>query len=283
MENNQVLSFTEYSIWTNSYGMNSLSVRKNFYGKEGWCPFCKRQASTVFSKSGSAVYDFGPWRELIRTVYQCSCGWWQFKYYSYLEEENVFKDWDERFYNSQLKNFSVGDKDIPINILRSYLYENEDKIYGIHDKKMEELVASIFKEHFNCEVELVGKSHDGGIDLILIESEAPIIVQVKRRKKPNKTEGVKEIRDLLGAAAIKGRNKCIFVTTADHFSKEAINSRNQVIENKFVELFELYDYGKFFDILKMYNKNVQQPWETLIKFQDDLPKEIERMNLLRKT
>lgn len=29
---------------------------------------------------------------------------------------------------------------------------------------MKELTQEVFKEHYNCEVELVGKSHDGGKD-----------------------------------------------------------------------------------------------------------------------
>lgn len=33
---------------------------------------------------------------------------------------------------------------------------------------MEELVASIFRDHYDCEVQVVGKSNDGGVDLILI-------------------------------------------------------------------------------------------------------------------
>lgn len=83
---------------------------------------------------------------------------------------------------------------------------------------MEKLVASIFRKHFLCEMKEVGKSHDGGIDLIMIESENPTIIQVKGRKTSSRTESVKEIRDLLGATLPPGSSNCIFVTTADHFS-----------------------------------------------------------------
>ena len=49
------------------------------------------------------------------------------------------------------------------------------------------------------EARLVGKTNDGGVDLILLESDAPILVQVKRRKRAEKTEGVVVIRDAQSA------------------------------------------------------------------------------------
>jgi hypothetical protein len=48
---------------------------------------------------------------------------------------------------------------------------------------MEELVASVLPEHFACTAHVVGKTNDGGVDLILIDADEPIIVQVKRRTK----------------------------------------------------------------------------------------------------
>lgn len=47
---------------------------------------------------------------------------------------------------------------------------------------MEELVASVFRDFYECEVEVVGKSNDGGVDVIVIDSDNPIMVQVKRRR-----------------------------------------------------------------------------------------------------
>lgn len=194
MNKELILNYCDYYIFKNQYGMNSPnSKHENYYGTLGWCPFCSKDATRLFKKLDSFTYDFGPWREIHETVWQCDCGWWQLDFYSYMEDEFQYKDWDKTVYSSELIKFFIGDKDIPIKILRSYLEKHEEKVYQINSKKMEELVASVFREHFQCEVKEVGKSHDGGVDLIMIESDKPTIIQVKRRKSPSRTEAVKEI------------------------------------------------------------------------------------------
>lgn len=273
MNKQTILDYSEYSIFRTEYGLNSQkSKHENYYDKIGWCPFCSKDAFKLNSKSDSFTYEFGPWREISEKVWQCECGWWQIYFYSYIEEESIYKDWYETVYSSQLKKFSIGDRNIPIKILRSYLEKHEEKIFQINDKRMEELVASIFREHFQCDVKEVGKSHDGGVDLIMIESDKPTIIQVKRRKSPTKTENVKEIRDLLGATLLSESKRCIFVTTADHFSKDAINSRNAAIRKNIVESFELFDYRSFLDMLHLYKTDVSETWKQFLQFEANLPK-----------
>jgi hypothetical protein len=43
---------------------------------------------------------------------------------------------------------------------------------------------SVFKDYFDCEVIHCGRSHDGGIDLILISADEPTVIQVKPRENP---------------------------------------------------------------------------------------------------
>lgn len=40
----------------------------------------------------------------------------------------VDKDWYKSVYSSQLKKFTISDKNIPINTLSSYLEKHEDKV-----------------------------------------------------------------------------------------------------------------------------------------------------------
>ena len=82
----------------------------------------------------------------------------------------------------------------------------------------------------DCEIKLVGKSHDGGKDLILLNGENQTFVQVKRRTQANKVEGVSCIRDLIGASIIGEAKACVFVTTANHFSKPAQDAAKKVVE-----------------------------------------------------
>lgn len=270
---NIILDYSEYSKSTAEYGLNSnRSSYEHFHGKYGWCPFCKKNIEKVCEKSTSFTYDFGPWRELFERAWQCTCGWWQVDFYSYMEEEDSYKDWYKSIYNAQLKKFNIGSNEIPVETLRSYINQNPDKIYDINDKKMEQLVASVFRDHFNCDVIEVGKSHDGGIDLIMIDSDIPTMIQVKRRLSKNKVESVKEIRDLLGATILNESKNCMFVTTADHFSKEAVNSRDQAIRINAVETFELYDYHRFYNMLNMTSTSVNEEWKKYLQYEKNLPK-----------
>ena len=52
MENQEVLDYSEYSIFKTEYGMNS-SDKEYFYGKVGFCPFCKKQAIQIDRTSNS--------------------------------------------------------------------------------------------------------------------------------------------------------------------------------------------------------------------------------------
>lgn len=60
-----------------------------------------------------------------------------------------------------LRKYETNSKDAAIKALNDYIYNNPSKIYDIHHKKMEELTKSVFQEYYNCEAEMIGKSHDG--------------------------------------------------------------------------------------------------------------------------
>ena len=55
---------------------------------------------------------------------------------------------------------------VPLNELREHLLKHYDARYDIHPRKLEELVADIFRNHGH-RVELTSFSKDGGIDLFL--------------------------------------------------------------------------------------------------------------------
>lgn len=247
------------------YGLNTGDNRR-FFGVLGRCPFCDANSRLVETKSDAFQTTFGPWRDMSEKVWQCGCGWWQVEFYSYLEEEGYWKDWHQSVYSAQLKRYEINSNIVPISILRDYLVNHGDDIYNISDRKMEELVASVFRDHFLCEVKEVGKSHDGGIDLIMINSDKPFMIQVKRRRSPSKAEAVKEIRDLLGATLLNNGNDCIFVTTADHFSNDAKNACNQAIDKGIVNSYQLFDYPSFLEMQKLHAREPSSKWRNLLQF-----------------
>lgn len=157
-------------------------------------------------------------------VTQCPiCGWWEYVYSNNSDAIiDCIRARNLEIKTAILRKYDVDSKHVPIQILNDYISKKPDRIYSIHHKKMEELVQTIFSNFYNCEVELVGKSHDGGKDLIMINSDRPTIIQVKRRTQADKVEPVSSIRELLGVTLLSESSSCIFVTTADHFSSMAI-------------------------------------------------------------
>lgn len=241
--------------------------QETFYNKRGWCPFCLIETPKVHHNP-EARYDIWPggafWE--IESVWSCpTCGWWEHEFYRETDApQESLKIWEVEVNSAILRKYEVGDKSVPIEVLKDYIVENPDKIFSIHDKKMEELVASVFREHHNCTVEIVGKACDGGIDLILIDSDVPTLIQVKRRTNPSAVESVSVIRELLGATLLAGSNKCIFVTTANHFSNPAKDAANEALKRSFVKTYDLIDCEKFFAIMNLYKKDDYISWTKLL-------------------
>lgn len=130
---------------------------------------------------------------------------------------------------------------------------------------MERLVQSVFRDHFQTDVKHIGKSHDGGVDLLMLLGENPYILQVKRRKSPGKTEGVSCIRELLGATLLNGGKNSIFVTTADHFSSAAKNAAQNAVTKSIVNSFDLINGPDFISMLNQHPLPKAKRWEPYLK------------------
>jgi hypothetical protein len=103
--------------------------------------------------------------------------------------------------------------------------------------------------------------------LFYVESHQPTAIQVKRRKSPDSVEPVSSIRDLLGATLLSQSTKAIFVTTADHFSKEATSAAKLASELKLVQSFELFDFNSFVSLLNLISTNESPPWQSFVNIQ----------------
>jgi len=269
-----ILDYSNYITQYESYGLNSGARKKDdesiFFHKRGFCPFCNKEIQQVYTKpevNPQSLLD----AELhkVHTVHVCECGWWEHTFYSFLDGINndEFKDWGFEIDSAILRKFDIASKTVPLDCLQKYITSHNDEIYKIHHKQMEYLVRDILSEHFACEAHVVGKSHDGGIDVIAIESDSSFAIQVKRRTKPGKVESVSGIRELIGAIGLQEEHyeKCMFVTTADHFSPDAIKARDMALRKNKVQQFELIDVHTLISILKLCKTNDHHPWENLIK------------------
>jgi hypothetical protein len=239
-----------------------------FYSNNQICPICKTKLEIIYSADSGTLYpDWldGSFREY-ENVYKCqSCGWWEYRYNNSSDAMLEFTRLQEtKIRTAILKEYEISDKNVPIITLENYIRKNPDKIYHIHHKKMEELTQSIFSDFYNCDVELVGKSADGGIDLLYIESDNPKVVQVKRRTKPDAVESASYIRELLGATLLKDSRACTFVTTADHFSKQAKKHAIEAVKKNIVDEIELIDFHRFVDMLKLTKTKDEKLWKKFL-------------------
>src|ERR1044072_3699337 len=170
-----------------------------FFSKRGVCPYCRIEVPAVFRDAhGPVPPDFSVnvgWGAV--AVWACSAGgWWE------LQEDTGMELWEQSssqttLLHAILASFDPTSVSTPVSVMRSAVRKNPGLLHKIHPRKLEELVASIFSDFFACEVQHVGKSNDGGIDLVLVNSDSPTLVQVKRRQDPRPAESVATVREFL--------------------------------------------------------------------------------------
>ena len=151
---------------------------------------------------------------------------------------------------------------MPIAALRETLTKSPSLLHEIHPIKCEELVGAVLRDHMDCEVKHVGRTGDGGIDLILISGSTQFVVQVKRRVDPQSTEGIVPIRELIGAMILGEHKNGIFVSTSKTFSKAAKLAASVVpAKTKNIEKLELIDCRTFVELLHLTGPQITQPWQ----------------------
>ena len=234
-----------------------------FFSRRGFCPSCQLEAKTVFYKSAHYHDDY-----YSEQIWECEkCGWWegsgQFNA-EYRPHSNLQRVADIFLYHSLVKRFNESSPNLPLKALLRELNAKQQLLYGIHPKKMEEIAQYALGQFFSCDVSHVGKSGDGGIDLVLILKDEPILVQVKRRTKSEAVESVSTVRDILGAMFIQNSRKGIIVSTANHFSKPSHKIKDELLENGKLEYFDLIDYDKFMSILDLIRKPNMEPWREIV-------------------
>jgi restriction system protein len=250
--------------------MRTVSEQYRFY-QNGVCPHCEATAPVVHYLEDCGV----PGLPQSAWARSCSCGWWE------IERLAVFGpdvgvdadgyDWAHaaRFFRvGILRSFHPQDRQLPVSALREALSKKPDLVYSIHHRKMEELVASVMADFVgNCEVELCGRSGDGGIDLILIIADTTFAIQVKRRTRASSVEGVDEVRMFLAAMKIRGVTGGLFITTADHFSSGAKRVATTAVTKDLVSTFELIDRHRFFGLLEATQRSTDRPvWRAHIEY-----------------
>lgn len=220
------------------------------------CPYCNGMlANTVNDKpsrhSGA--------ENLVRVCNDC--GWWFYEHiwWSHGDDFETYK-----YYEGILKKFDVSSIEVPLDVLKHYLAKRFSEIRFIHPRKFEELCADVFRDYLRCEVILTSYSRDGGVDLYAIQGDAKFAIQLKRRAE-NITEGIKPIREFIGAMVVQGAVSGIYCTTADRFSNAATDAaRSQHLDRRGIRL-ELVDYKRLTQIFGVSAGRLESSWKGLLR------------------
>ncbi len=147
--------------------------------------------------------------------------------------------------------------------IAQWIRRDPKRWHTITPRQLEKLVADIFRSNFtNAEVSHVGRPDDGGVDVIFVETtNKQWLIQVKRREKPNSSEPVETIRNLLGTMVLENASLGIVVSTADHFTYRAYEATGRA--KKCGMIIELIDRKKLDKMLDPVLPD--RPWLEVLK------------------
>ncbi len=154
---------------------------------------------------------------------------------------------DFHAYISKLREFN-GDLPEGCNEeLASHIRQCPALLHSFNPTRFEKFVADVFRANYtNAEVLHVGKPHDGGVDVLLIDTgKEDWLIQVKRRKSQNRSEGVNTIRNVLGAMIENRTHNSIIISTAKQFSRYAIQTASAAKVKPYCMTIKLVDKGVF--------------------------------------
>lgn len=231
------------------------------------CSYCNRKVKPVLS----IEHEYNPGLEsataiewLSIRVYGCGhCGWWC--------ETKTFVDsatWTEQCRTvSILREFAPSDVSLPLQTLRMELLKRPEVLYDIHSRKFEHLVADVVGNFYKTDVRVVGKTGDRGIDLVYLDGDTPVAIQVKRRQRPDMVETVKLVREFLGALVLEGFKRAKIITTAEKFTRGAIQASREAIGKPHIDIeeFDLIDAKGFYEMFRFREReNIRFPWQIVV-------------------
>ena len=149
------------------------------------------------------------------------CCFWQARIYSAFRA--CMPPPDNWAYVSKLREFDGNLPEGCNDELALHIRRHPDLLHSFNPKRFEKFVADVFRANYtNAEVIHVGGSGDGGVDVLLIDTEKEQwFIQVKRRGPQKPSEEVRTIRELLGAMFVDGVRIGIVVSTVERFSPDA--------------------------------------------------------------
>ena len=131
----------------------------------------------------------------------------------------------------------------------------------LHPRKVEQLASEVFQNHLGCKVELTAYSNDKGIDMYAVKNNQPWAFQIKRTAKPS--QGVKQVREFIGAMVVQNIPKGVFVTTANRFTQFAQNEAQAITNFEDHAELQLVDGERFKELFEIAYFEQQPPWKNI--------------------
>ena len=270
-----ILDYSKFIVNKGTKGLinnETYNVNIELFKHDSICPFCNRKIEAVVhseSKTTSPDWLCGSFDESEK-VTQCPvCGWWEYEYHNSSDAIlDGIRAQDIEYASAILKTYDNSSIEVPVNVLRKYLVKKPEILYGLDAHKMEDLVRSVFSDFYpGCSVKTFGKTRDGGKDGLIVASDGDRwLLQVKRRENKDATEGVTALRELMGVAILEDDLKgCVFVTTADHYSRDAKSYAQAVVDKRIIDAFDLVDYKEFVRLMNVTSERMPNEWEKLLK------------------
>ncbi len=230
------------SIWTYKDWRAAPEILKASIGLET-CAFCSEVLEAITSGTAVEAIRLRMQTDEVR-VCPC-CGWWWLCGHRQVDEGNGRKHLALVGSIGSLANFDVSDQSAPLDEIRKYLCARYGSRFDVDPAKYEDVVASVFAD-LAFQAEAVGRSGDGGIDVVLTNSAGERIgVQVRRWRN---TIQVEQLRGLVGALVLHGLTKGVFVTTSRFTAGARPLSGEAALRGL---RLELVDAPRFYEALKL--------------------------------
>jgi hypothetical protein len=231
------------------------------------CPFCKvRLISVEHIDRNEEDEEFADIEHTVSFLEYCQrCQYWRWHRLEnwWVDRGGFYLLHDYVSYLSKIKEFTDALPEGCSSELAQALRRYPTKYHSINPQCLERFVADVFKaNHTDAEVIHVGKPNDGGVDVLFIDNgNNQWLIQVKRRERPDVSEPVETIRNLLGAMVLQDSTYGIVVSTADHFTYRAYEAVSRARERGM--MVELIDRGKLDRMLDTLLPD--RPWINMLR------------------
>lgn len=205
------------------------------------CPYC----GTTLDRISRDTRVFGGEPIVVESEICPGCQWWRKRWFP--DKYNI----GETLIGVLYRPDDSLSRDVSA-VLSSEATTGSGLALDLSPQAFEQRVADILSATYGCEALHTGKSGDGGIDILLFDSETgAVAVQVKHRRTDGRAEGVAVVRELRGAMVLAGLDRGMLVTTAQRFSRAAIEAASASPAHLVTQEIELVDARRLLQILDL--------------------------------